>query len=104
MTEFATKRAEEIEEKKLPLADDRLHIAPDKIKDQHAGNEMPDVVVEERGGKKLPGISVRNTAVAKPEIFENESAIPGGEDNLNDEGRGVQAQQGKENYALRGRP
>ncbi len=104
MTEFATKRAKEIEEKKLPLPDDRLHIAPDKIKDQHAGNEMPDVVIEQRGGKKLPGISVRNTAVAKPEIFENESAIPGGEDNLNDEGRGVQAQQGKENYALRGRP
>src|SRR5258708_10336392 len=92
MTEFATKGAKEIEEKKLPLPDDRLHIAPDKIKDQHAGNEMPDVVIDQWGGKKLPGISVRNTAVAKPEIFENESAIPGGEDNLNDEGRGVQAQ------------
>src|SRR5437588_13113968 len=96
MTEFATKRAKEIEEKKLPPADDRLHIASEKIKDQHAGNEMPDVVIEERGGKKLPGISVRNTAVAKPQIFENESATPGGEDNLKDEGRGVQAQQPNE--------
>jgi hypothetical protein len=104
MTEFATKRAKEIKEKKLPLPDDRLHIAPDKIKDQHVGNEMPDVVIEKRGGKKLPRISVGNTAVAKPKIFENEFAIPEGEDNLNDEGRGVQTEQGKENNALRGRP
>ena len=104
MTEFAAKRAKEIEEKKLPLADDRLDIAPDKLKDKYAGNKMPDVVIEQRCGKKLPGIRVRNTAVAKSEIFENESAIPGGEDNLNDEGRGVQPQQGKENYALRRRP
>jgi hypothetical protein len=40
----------------------------------------------------LPGISVRNTAIAKPEIFENESAIPRGEENLNDEGGGAQAE------------
>ena len=51
-------------------------------------------------------VALKPKAGARPfaEIFENESAIPGGEDNLNDEGRGVQAQQAKENYALRGRP
>src|SRR5881227_4123870 len=98
MTELAAKRAKQVEEEKLPLPDNCLHVAPDKIKDQHIGEEMPDVVIEQRGGKKLPGVSVRNTAVAKPEIFENESAIPGGEDNLNDEGRGVQAQQANQNY------
>ena len=104
MTEFATKCAEEIEEKKLPLADDRFHIAPDKIKDQHAAGEMPDVVIEQRGGKKLPGISLRNTAVAQPEIFENKSAIPGGENELNDEGCRIETEQREENDALRRRP
>ena len=69
MTELAAKRAKEIEKKKLPLADNRLYIAPDKIKDQHVGDEMPDVVIEQRGGKKLPGVGLRNTPITKPEIF-----------------------------------
>src|SRR4029453_2840622 len=85
MTELAAKRAKEIEEKKLPLPDNCLDVAPDKIKDQHIGEEMPDVVIEQRGGKKLPGVSVRNTAVAEPEIFKNESAIPGGKNELDDD-------------------
>src|SRR5438552_4818020 len=101
MTELATKRAKQIEEEKLPLADNGLHVAPDKIKDQHNGEEMPDVVIEQRGGKKLPGASVRNTAIAEAEIFENESAIPGCENELGDECRGVQTEQRTQNDALR---
>src|SRR6266513_2738444 len=93
MTELAAKCAKEIEEEKLPLPDNHLHVASNKIKDQHIGEEMPDVVIEQRGGKKLPGVSVRNTAIAKAEIFENESAIPGGENDLGNEGRRVQTQQ-----------
>src|SRR5205823_11960849 len=101
MTELAAKRTKQIEKKKLPLADNCLHVAPDKIEDQHVGDEMPDVVIEQRGGKKLPGVSVRNTAIAEAEIFENESAIPGGENELGDEYRGVQTQQRTQNDALR---
>ena len=93
MTKLAAKRAKEIKEEKLPLPDNCLNVAPDKIKDQNNGEEMPDVVIEEGGGKKLPGVSVRNTAIAKAEIFENESAIPRGENDLDDKCRGVQAQQ-----------
>jgi len=92
MAELAAKCAKEIEEKKLPLPDNCLHVASDKIKDQHIGEEMPDVVIEKRGSKKLPGVGLRNTTVAKPEIFQNESAIPGGENELDDERRGVQTQ------------
>ena len=64
MTEFATERTEQIQEKKLALPDDGFDIPPDKIKNQHVGREMPDVVMEQWRGEKLPGVGIIDAAVA----------------------------------------
>ena len=64
MTEFATERTEQIQEKKLALPDDGFDIPPNKIKNQHVGGEMPDVVMEQWRGEKLPGVGIIDAAVA----------------------------------------
>jgi hypothetical protein len=104
MTELATKRTKEIQEQKLALPDDGFHIAPDKIKDQHVGDEMPDAVMEQWRGEKLPGVGIIDAAVAQGKVFLNERLAPGSKDELADEGGSVQAEQRKQNNALRRRP
>jgi len=64
MTELATKRTKEIQKQKLALPDDGFDIAPDKIKNQHVGGKMPDVVMKQWRGEKLPGVGVIDAAVA----------------------------------------
>ena len=86
------------------LPDDDLNIAPDKIEDQHVGGEMPDVVMEQWRGEKLPGVGVIDAAVAQPEVFKNKGLVPGGEAELDDEGGSVQSDQRKQNNAQRRRP
>ena len=88
----------------MALPDDGFDIAPDKIKDQHVGGEMPDVVMEQWRGEKLPGVGVIDAAVAQPEVFKNKWLVPGSEDELDDEGGSVQSDQRKQNNALRRRP
>ena len=104
MTELATKGTEQIQEQKLALPDDGFDIAPDKIEDQHVGGEMPDVVVEQWRGEKLPGVGVIDAAVAQSEVFKNKWLVPGSENKLDDEGGSVQSDQRKQNNALRRRP
>jgi len=88
----------------LALPDDGFDIAADKIKNQHVGGEMPDVVMEQWRGKKLPGVGIINAAIAQRKIFQNELLVPGGEKKLDNECGGVQCEQRKQNNALRRRP
>src|SRR4030095_10277461 len=70
MTELATKGTAQIQEQKLAL---------------------PDVVVEQWRGEKLPGVGVIYAAVAQPEVFKNKWLVPGSEDELDDEDGSVQS-------------
>lgn len=88
----------------MALPDDGFDIASDKIKNQHVGGEMPDVVMEQWGDEKLPGVGVIDAAVAQSEVFENKLLIPRGETELDNEGDSVQSEQREQNNALRWRP
>ena len=56
MAELSRQRARQIQEEKLPLPDDRFHIAPEQIKEEHVPEQMPRAVVQKDGGKELPAV------------------------------------------------
>lgn len=104
MAELAAKRSEEVKEQELALPDDGFNIAPNKIKDQYVGREMPDAMMEQWRREKLPGISVIDPAIAQGEVIQNEGLAPGSEDELEDERDRVKSEQGKQDNLLRRLP
>ena len=104
MTQFARKRARKIKKKKLPLADDRFHVAAEQIQNEHVSEQMPGPVVQEDGGKKLPSISRVNAAIAQAEVLADEAWLIGVEEKLRDECDDIYADQSEQNDARPLRP
>ena len=85
MAELARDRSREIEEKKIPLTQDRLHIASKQIEDDGVAEKMPWPVVQEESGDELPGISRLNTAFAEREKVVNDAGLGRFEEKLGHE-------------------
>ena len=106
MTQFSCDRARKIQEEKLPLPNDRFHVAAEQIQNEHVPDQMPRPVVQEDGGKKLPSVGRMNTAITQAEVLADEAWLVGFEKKLGDKGSDIYADQSEQNYPwpLRPRP
>ena len=64
VAQFSGHGAGKIKKKKLLLPDDRFHVSPEQIKDEHVPDQVPRPVVQERCSKKLPAVRGVNPAIA----------------------------------------
>src|ERR1700731_3188160 len=97
MAEFTRERAGKIKKEELPLADDRFHITPEQIKQEHVAEEMPWPIVQKSGGEELPAVGGPEPAIAQREIFTNKSWLVGVEEELRDKDGDVQSDQSEQN-------
>src|SRR5438067_1791825 len=96
MAELTGEGAGEIKKKKLPLADDRFHVAPEQIKQEHVPEEMPRAVMQKSGRNELPAISVVQPAIAQRKILADEPGLVRIEKKLGDKHRDVYADQAQQ--------
>src|ERR1700716_3208704 len=97
MAKLAGQCAGEIKKKELPLADDRFHVAPEQIKQEHVPEQMPRSIVQKSGGDELPSVSVVQSAIAQCEILADEPGLVGIEEKLRDKHRDVYPDQAQQN-------
>src|SRR5207248_420649 len=96
MAQLARERAGEIKKKKLPLTNDRFHVTPEQIKQQHVPEQMPRSIVQERRGEELPSISGPKSAIAQGKVFPNKSRLVGVKKELRDKESDVQPDQAEQ--------
>src|SRR5438067_7928772 len=96
MAQLTRERAGEIKKKELPLTDDRFHVTPEQIKQEHVPEQMPWSIVQERRGEKLPPIGGAKSAIAQGKIFTNKSRLVGVKKELRDEDGDVQPDQAEQ--------
>ena len=104
MAQLSRRHAREIQKEKLPLANDRFHVAAQQIQDEHVSNQVPRPVVQESGGKELPSVGRVNAAIAQSQVFADEPRLIGVEKNLRDKRDDIQPDQAEQNYARALRP
>src|SRR5438034_4499867 len=97
MAELTGEGAGEIKKKKLPLADDRFHVAPEQIKQEHVPEQMPRAVMQKSGCNKLPAVSVVQPAIAQHKILADEPRLVHIEEKLGDKHRDVCPDQAQQN-------
>jgi hypothetical protein len=93
MAELTRECAGEIKKKELPLADDRFHVSPEQIKQEHVPEQMPRPIVQEGGGDELPPVGFVQPMIAQGEILADEPGLVGIEEKLRDKHRDVYADQ-----------
>src|ERR1700716_1584903 len=97
MAKLAGQCAGEIKKKELPLADDRFHVSPEQIKQEHVPEQMPWPIVQKSGGDELPPVGVVQPAIAQREILADEPGLVGIEEKLRDEDRDIYPDQAQQN-------
>ena len=97
MAELARECPGEIKEKKLALADDRFHIAPEQIKKEHVPEQVPGAVVEKSGGDELPAVGGAEASIAQGQILTNKARLVSVEKKLGYENDDIQPDQSQEN-------
>jgi hypothetical protein len=90
----------EVEEEEMLLADDAFHVAPEQVEDDGIAEKMPDAVVQNWRGEKLPRVGVLDAGFAQAEVGGDERRIIRVEEELRDKGDGVEADQPDEDDAL----
>ena len=87
VAELAADDAEKVKIKKMLLPEDRLHIAPDEIENEHVAGETEDAGVQKHRAEKLPGVGLVDPAIAQAEILRDDGRLVSLEHLLRDENR-----------------
>ena len=75
MPEFTTDLAAQEQIEKVPLAEDRFHIAAENIENEKIPEEMKGVAIQKRRGQELPRVRFVNTSIADRQIIRNEAGL-----------------------------
>src|SRR5436190_367212 len=104
MTQLSREGAAQIEINKMSLPENRFQIASQKIKKQNVTEKMPWAAVQQRGGHKLPRISIEDSVLAQGQIIRHEAGLENIEAKLADKRCDIQRDDRSECDALRLRP
>src|ERR1700716_3266819 len=97
MAELTRDCAGEIKKKELPLADDRFHVAPEQVEQEHVPEQMPRPIVQKGGGDELPPVGFVQPAIAQREILADEAGLVRVEEKLRDKHRDGYPDQAEQN-------